>query len=442
MNRTSLMEPVPDWDGFDDDLRLARVAAGTPADFARFTIDGIRPERVLFPDSAEQVCRILQSARARGVALVPAGFGAHLGLGGLPLRPFAALSLASFNALVDHQPANMTVTAQAGMSVAALQAALAGSNQWLPVDPPLPAATSVGGLISADLSGPSRFSQGTVRDLLIGITVARADGTLAKSGGRVVKNVAGYDLAKLYCGALGTLGVIVEATFKLRGLPPALAVGRMTCSDMAEARELLERIRTAPLEPRLIELLTPVPAGGGDCIIVVGFGGSDEDVADQQTTLRALVHGQTLEEQVGEDAVAVLADLRDANVLGGGLLKLKASLLPTGLTAFVAALENASAEHGVTMAVQAHAGNGIVRVRVQRTEVENTSRSARALVEELRAAATALGGTLVVEQAAPDVKADLDIWGGGIEALPLMRRIKEALDPEGVLSPGRFVAGI
>lgn len=436
------MEPAPDWDGFDDDLRLSGVAAGAAADCARFTVDGTQPERVFFPDSAEQVCRILHSARARGVALVPAGFGAHLDLGALPLRPFAVLSLASFNALVDHQPANMTVTAQAGMSVAALQAALAGSGQWLPVEPPLPAATSMGGLISADLSGPSRFSQGTVRDLLIGITVARADGTLAKSGGRVVKNVAGYDLAKLYCGALGTLGVIVEATFKLRGLPPALAVGRMTCSNIAEARELLERIRTAPLEPRLIELLTPVPAGDGDCIIVVGFGGSDEDVADQQTTLRSLAHGQTLEEQVGEDAAAVLADLRDANVLGEGLLKLKANLLPSGLTAFVAAMEDVSAEHGVTMAVQAHTGNGIVRVRVQRPEVEHTGRSARALVEALRGAAAALGGTLVVEQAAPDVKADLDIWGGGIEALPLMRRIKEALDPKGVLSPGRFVGGI
>ncbi|MCY4488769.1 MAG: FAD-binding oxidoreductase [Deltaproteobacteria bacterium] len=442
MSHTSPLDPAPDWDGFDDDLRESHAAAGTPADCGRFTIDGIRPVRVLFPRSSEQVCRILEIASTRGVALVPAGFGAHLGLGAPPRRPFAILSLVSINALVDHQPANMTVTAQAGMSVSELQAAVAESGQWLPVEPPLPADTSVGGLISADLSGPSRFSQGTVRDLLIGITVARADGTLAKSGGRVVKNVAGYDLAKLYCGALGTLGVIVEATFKLRALPATVAMARVTCRDVAEAGKLLEGIRTAPLEPLLIELLTPVPAGGGDCVIMLGFGGSEEDVADQRRTLTGLARGNTIEELTGEDAGAALAELRDGNTRGEGVLKLKAALLPTDMQAFVAALEHASAKHGLTMAMQAHAGNGIVRVRVNRPEVGNMRYSARALVEELRAAAAALGGTLVVEQAASDVKPELDIWGGEIAALPLMRRIKETLDPKGVLSPGRFVGGI
>ncbi len=442
MSRTSLVEPMPDWDGFDHDLRLCRIAAGTAADFERFIVDGVPPERVVFPDSAEQVCRILQIASARGVSLVPAGFGAHLGLGAPPRRAFAAVSTAAINGLVDHQPANMTVTARAGMSVAGLQAAVAGSGQWLPLEPPLPTATSVGGLISADLSGPSRFSQGTVRDLLIGITVARADGTLVKSGGRVVKNVAGYDLAKLYCGALGTLGVVVEATFKLRALPATLAVARITCSDMLGARELLERIRTAPLEPRLIELLTPVPTAGSDCVIVVGFGGSGEEVANQQETLRGLAHGKTIEERVGEAAAAALAELRDVNRRGEAFLKLKASLLPTGLPAFVSSLEDASAKHGLTMAVQAHAGNGIVCVHVRRPDAEAMHRLAGTLVEELRAVAAALGGSLIVEQAAPDIKPELDIWGGEIEALPLMRRIKDALDPKGILSPGRFVGGI
>lgn len=442
MSRTSLVEPMPDWDGFDHDLCLCRIAAGTSADFERFIVDGVPPERVVFPDSAEQVCRILQIASARGVSLVPAGFGAHLGLGAPPRRAFAAVSTAAINGLVDHQPANMTVTARAGMSVAALQAAVGGSGQWLPLEPPLPTATSVGGLISADLSGPSRFSQGTVRDLLIGITVARADGTLVKSGGRVVKNVAGYDLAKLYCGALGTLGVVVEATFKLRALPAVHAMARVACRGMAEARQLLEGIRTGPLEPRLIELLTPIPTAGSDCVVVVGFSGSEEDVANQQETLRALAHGKTIEERVGDAAATALAELRDANVQAEAFLKFKASLLPTGLSAFVATLEDASREHGLTMAVQAHAGNGIVRVHVRRPEAEATHRSARSLVEELRAAVAALGGILMVEQAPPDIKPELDIWGDEIEALPLMRRIKQALDPKGVLSPGRFVGGI
>ena len=245
--------------------------------------------------------------------MVPVGFGAHLGLGGTPRRSFLALSLASLNALVDHEPANMTLTAQAGMSLTRIQAAAADRGQWLPVDPPLPAATSVGGLIAANLSGPSRFSQGTVRDLLIGITVVRADGTLVKSGGRVVKNVAGYDLGKLYCGSLGTLGVIVEATFKLRTLPKARAVARIACADVPRMQELAARILTAPLEPLFIELTARVPSAGSAYVLVVGFGGPAEDVSDQAATLRSLVEGDCrLEELADEAAAAAVTELRDA----------------------------------------------------------------------------------------------------------------------------------
>ena len=227
-------------------------SAETAADLVRFAIDGVPPERVVLPASVPQVRRVMQSASARGLAVVPVGFGAHLGAGAAPRHPFLALSLASLNSLVDHQPANMTLTAQAGMSLARLQDLAAREGQWLPLDPPRPDATSVGGLIGGNLSGPSRFSQGTVRDLLIGITVVRADGVLLKSGGQVVKNVAGYDLGKLYCGSLGTLCVIVEAAFKLRTIPEARVAARITCPDMVSVQGLLERLLTAPLEPLFV----------------------------------------------------------------------------------------------------------------------------------------------------------------------------------------------
>ena len=436
---------APDWSGFDEDLRQSPdvPAAGTAADFARFAIDGVRPERVVCPTSVPQVSRIMAAAHARGLAVVPVGFGAHLGLGAAPRRPFLALSLASLDALVDHQPANMTLTAQAGMSVTAVQAAAAGSGQWLPVDPPLPAATSVGGLIGANLSGPSRFSQGTVRDLLIGVAVVTADGSVAKSGGRVVKNVAGYDLGKLYCGSLGTLGVIVEATFKLRTSPEARAAVRVTCGDVAGAQALLERILKAPLEPSCIELVTRFPADGSGCVVVVGLAGAMEDVAHQSAVLGALVEaGEGLERLEEDEAGAVLVELRDSRAVGEGFLRLKISVLPTRLAAFIAALEDESRSVGLAMAVQAHAGNGIVHVRVERPDAPGLPGSARAVVDRLRGEAARLGGTLVVEQAAPDIKPELDLWGGGIEALPLMKRIKQTLDPKGILSPGRFVDGI
>lgn len=444
-NQAALPGPAPDWRGFDDDLRQSPDVPkeGMETDFTRFAIDGMRPERVVRPDSVPQVSRIMEIAHARGLAVVPVGFGAHLGLGAAPRRPFLALSLAALDRLVDHQPANMTFTAQAGMSLAALQSATAAAGQWLPVDPPLPAATSVGGLIGANLSGPSRFSQGTVRDLLIGVTVVRADGSVVKSGGRVVKNVAGYDLGKLYCGSLGTLGIIVEATFKLRTSPAARAAVRMTCGDVARAQELLERILTAPLEPSFIELVTAVPADDSACVLVVGLAGAKEDVAGQLAVLGTLAEADDrLERLAGDEADAVFVELRDSRAAGEAFLGLKVSVLPARLSAFIAALEDESRNAGLAMAVQAHAGNGIIHVQVERAEASGSQASARALVDRLRGEAARLGGTLVVERAAPDIKPALDLWGGGIEALPLMKRIKQTLDPEGILSPGRFVDGI
>ena len=445
MSHESVMGPAPDWNGFDDDLRKGPdiPEAGTEADLAGFAIDGVAPERLVRPASVSQVCRIMEIASARGLAVVPVGFGAHLGPGMPPKRPFLALSLASLDALVDHQPANMTLTAQAGMSLTRLQDAASGAGQWLPVDPPLPERTSVGGLISGNLSGPCRFSQGTVRDLLIGVTVVRADGSLAKSGGRVVKNVAGYDLGKLYCGSLGTLGVIVEATFKLRTLPETRAATRVTCTDRARVQELLERLLTAPLEPLFIELAAHVPDAGAGYVLVTGFGGAGEDVADQAATLRSLVESKDrLEELAGEEGDAVVAGLREFRVAGEALCRLKASVLPTRVMAFMTALEDEGRRRGLPMAVQAHAGNGIVHVRVSRPDGSAVRVAVRGAVERLRAEAAALGGTLVVEQADPDLKPDLDLWGGGIEGLALMKRIKQTLDPKGVLSPGRFVDGM
>jgi len=273
--------------------------------------------------------------------------------------------------------------------------------------------------------------------------VVRGDGSLVKSGGRVVKNVAGYDMGKLYCGSLGTLGVIVEATFKLRTIPRARAVMRMTCPDMARVEALLERIMTAPLEPLFIELVAHVPAAGAGYVVVVGFGGAPEDVADQGATLTSLVAAEDrLEELAGEEASVFLEELRDSRVLGEGSLRLKASLLPARLSAFMAALEKESQTGELTMAVQAHAGNGIIQVRVVGADGPDPRGSMLGSVERLRAEAVGLGGTLVVEQAAAELKPDLDLWGGGIEGLALMQRIKQTLDPGGILSPGRFVGGI
>ena len=276
-------------------------------------------------------------------------------------------------------------------------------------------------------------------------TDIRYIGTLVEESDKALlfENVAGYDMGKLYCGSLGTLGVIVEATFKLRTIPQARAAMRVTCRDMAGVEALLGRILTAPLEPLFIELVARVPAADAGYVVVVGFGGAPEDVADQGTTLRSLAAApDRLEELADEDVSRLTEDLRDSRALGEALLRLRASLLPGRLPAFMAVLEKESQTGGLTMAVQAHAGNGIVHVRVVRADGPDPRGSVLAAVDRLRAETVSLGGTLVVEQAAAELKPDLDLWGGGIEGLALMKRIKQILDPGDILSPGRFVGGI
>src|SRR5713101_4660140 len=163
----------------------------------RFAIDGREPQEVIFAESVAHVSEIVRVANEGRLAVAPVGRGAFLHLGGIPRRYDLALSLQRLDRIVDYQPPDMTVTVEAGMTLAQLQGLLGEHGQWLPIDPPLPEQATIGGIVATNLSGPARLSQGTIRDFLIGLRVVQADGTVIKGGGRVVKNVAGYDLPKL-----------------------------------------------------------------------------------------------------------------------------------------------------------------------------------------------------------------------------------------------------
>ena len=226
-------------------------AAGRPPS-SQFIIDGQAPEMVVYPASVDEVSRMLKEANEHDRAISPVGHGAFLHVGGVPKRYQQALCTTALSTVVDYQPTDMTITVGAGLDLAQLQAILGENGQWLPLDPPCPERATVGGVIAANLNGPARFSQGTVRDFLIGIKVVRADGTLIKGGGQVVKNVAGYDLPKLYCGSFGTLGVIVEATFMIRPRPEAqttLVLAFSSAGKSGRSRAEIDRFGHAALFP-------------------------------------------------------------------------------------------------------------------------------------------------------------------------------------------------
>ena len=198
-----------------------------------------------------------------------------------------SISLDRFDRVLEHTPEDMTVTVEAGLTLDGLQQRLAQKGQWLPLDPPHPEKLSIGALLAADRSGPRRFGFGTIRDYLIGLKVVLPDGRLIKSGGKVVKNVAGYDLQKVFVGSRGSLGMMVEATFKLRPLPEAERFVCARCESLQQANTLIESVVDSEVTPSVLDLHRLAPSSAGPCVVVAGFSGSTEEVLWQLDQMKA-----------------------------------------------------------------------------------------------------------------------------------------------------------
>ncbi|HJY82626.1 MAG TPA: FAD-binding oxidoreductase [Candidatus Binatia bacterium] len=416
-------------------------------DRQQFAIDGLRPQGAVYPETVEQVSQTLRAADEQGHAIVPVGYGAFLHLGGSLRRYDLALSLQRLERIVDYQPTDMTVTVEAGLTLARLQKILGEHGQWLPIDPPLPEQATIGGVIAANLSGPMRLSQGTVRDFLIGLKIVQADGTVIKGGGRVVKNVAGYDLPKLYCGSFGTLGVIVEATVKVRPRPEAQVVLSFTFPSVEQAIELALRLLGSELQPSFLELanfdLLEEEGRDNTYRLIVGFAGIAEEVAYQRARVRELIESgePAIEEWQGANEQTIVQTLRNFPVSGEALLRYKTSLLPTRVAAFCQEVQAEAGLRGVSVRHLARAGNGIVYSRVL-PSAKVSPEKLLSLVDWLRILTKKLEGYMVIEAIDPMLKERVDVWGHVGGAFPLMKRLKETLDPHGILNPGRFVGGI
>ena len=276
-------------------------------------IDGLTPRFEAQPTTPEELAEALSRANDEGLAVAPCGGGTQLDLGNVPKRLDLLLATTGLNRVVEYEPADLTVTVEAGMRFSDLQALLAEQGQFLALDPAAEPEATIGGLIATNASGPLRFAYGTARDLVIGTRVANPDGTLTRAGGRVVKNVAGYDLNKLYVGSLGTLAVIVELSFKLAPIPPSLATVVGQFESSASARDAIGAILRSPLSPLAIELLAPHT-------LVFRVGGYPQAVERQVRDLDQLIAahaGQTRDspETVWEDLTTVRRDAMQRDVV-------------------------------------------------------------------------------------------------------------------------------
>lgn len=423
--------------------RFGADAVATDDALYRYAAAGVLPGCVLQPGDAEEVAAAVRIARELRLALVPAGRATHLDVGHPPQRYDAALSTRRLARIVAHEAGDMTVTAEAGVTVGALQYALAAERQWLPIDPPCAAEMTIGGLIAADRSGPMRFAYGKVRDWLLGVRVVTADGVAVRGGGRVVKNVAGYDLPKLFAGSFGTLGIIVEATFKVRPLPEAEALFGWPAATFAQALTRARAVAASPVFPTLLEAIND-PAGeslgldSGPCL-VIGCAGTAAHLDEQERRLAALSDGAA-QRSDGERAGAVrraLADFSQPANEDGIVARLSA--LPTALEPLLGALETAAAARGIVAEIAAHAGSGVAWCQL----LGAVQAAALAeLADWLRAQARERDGWVVFESLPAELQGQVDPWGFDAPARRLMGGIKRALDPAGLFSPGRFVGGI
>ncbi len=405
-------------------------------------IDGFGPLPVVRATSAADIGQAVREAAGRGQAIYPVGGRTQLGYGLPPSKPGVALDVRGLARVIDYPARDMTVTVQAGITVAALQDVLAAENQRLPLDVPHPDRATLGGMLATNTSGPRRYGCGTARDYVIGISVVNDRGEEVKAGGRVVKNVAGYDLCKLFVGSLGTLGVISQVTLKLRPRPERDALLSLPCAaDEAEA--LLDRLHTSRTRPVCIELLNPAATRlidgdcGDDCwAVLVGYEDNADAVTWQvQQLIREQCPGRPVSARVGSAAAPLWQRLTEFAGRAEGGLTFKANLRPSAVAAFCVQADRLAER----MLLQAHAGSGIV---VGHVEGDLTARSAAALLQALREQAAAGGGQVVVLRCPAAWKAGLSVWGPPRGDLGLMRAVKEKLDPRRLFNPGRFVEGI
>ena len=429
-------------------LEKLRAALGpanvlTGVDLSPFVVEGRTPEVAVFPGSGDEVATVVQQAVAAGLPIMPWGGGTAATVGATSARAGLVLALKRLDRLVEHEPGDLTATVEAGMTFDALQSALRARGQWLSLDPPDGDRATVGGIIAADASGPRRHLYGTVRDLLIGLTVVTADGAIVRGGGKVVKNVAGYDLPKLFVGAYGTLGIVVEATFKLRPLAEEERLLAVTFDRLKDCGAAVRALLASDLLPNAVEIVDAAAGaslGLGAAALLVGFDGLPEQVDAQARELAMLVA------PLGGRDVTVLAPptwprlaaLARAAVASPAAV-MTFSVLPTLVADTMEQGAAAARQRGVGSAWSAHAGVGAV-TGVLAADREATT--VAAVLAEWRASARAGGGHATLAWAPLAVKALVPVWDDAGPAGRVMQRIKARLDPNNVLNPGRFVAGI
>lgn len=405
-----------------------------PEHLADHSVDGKQPGIVCLPRTPDDVAIALRLCAEAKAAVVPRGSGTAMRLGNAPRAVDIVIGLARLDRVIEHDDANLTATAQAGTKISALQETLARQSQFLALEPPFADRASVGGTVAANLNGPRRMFYGGVRDLVIGIKAALIGGEPIKGGGKVVKNVAGYDMCKLFSGSLGTLGIITEATFKLAPVPESAAT-ILTSGSLTQALRFANEIMQSTLLPAAVTLLnreaTKTISGASDeATVAVRSEGFEQAVARHLRDLSGMAerHGLKTEELPDMEQERFWERIRD--------FPLATEQTVCRLVVPLASVHEVMKKLGdASTRVVADAGTGTVWAA--RQSDERISDWFTTLVELARES----GGHTILLSAPPEVKQNIDVWGPPPPSLRIMRALKRQFDPDHLLNPGRFLGG-
>jgi glycolate oxidase FAD binding subunit len=378
------------------------------------------------PVDARQIAEVLRFANENGLAVTPTGNGTKSAWGN-PVTAHIQLSTERMRSVREHSWQDMTCTVEAGCTWSALQTELKRHGQMVSLDPLWPDRATVGGIVAANDSGTLRLKYGGLRDLIIGMTIVLADGTVAKTGGKVVKNVAGYDLHKLMTGSFGTLGVIAEVNFRLHPLEEPVRTWSATASDAMQFEAPLRALLDSQIVPTSVQMR----AEKAQCSVDIRIAAVPECLDKHALDLEKIFYGFSLHEPEGNIWQA-RQDLFGAN----HAVIAKVSVLPGEVCARVAELQQQATANGFEVQIVAQA-NGLMTVTFGAA-----SDAVIACIENLRTKLRASGGSVVVQQLPDELRSRLDVWGCESNALPLMREIKRRFDPNRILNPGRFVGNI
>ena len=434
---------------FHQSLKSVGVSRTLPTENnASYSIDGIVPSLVVFPRTVDEVSNVVSTAHDYNVSIIPYGGGTKMILGNVPRSADVVLGLTDLDDVVDYQPADMTATFQSGTSITKAQTLLAGKGQFLPIQTPVPDRATIGGVLATAIVGPASASYGSPRDWLIGIKTVSENGIVARAGGNVVKNVTGFDMSRLYTGSLGSLGVIVEATFKLAPKPDTAKTLVISSSNLDSLLSSVEALRAPATSPNALVIVNPpirqrIGLDGAGFALLLSLNGRSSSVKQRITEVNKTLSDHQIDSNIELDQPqSEQLWQRLINLPWGSSeppdFSIKFNSVPSDVASIMGLLDKTDLQH-IVHGVIADFGLGTLRSLLWSN---GNSAIDRPSFEAITLQVTQVGSRWVLERSPLQFKKEIDIWGIEPEGLPIMQRIKNRFDPKDIFNPGRFVSGL